>query len=231
MEGDEGGASAPDVPPWGTPAEPWAPPPVSPAWGTAPGTPPDGSVPAWGTPPSRPGRAQRVAAFARSRAVLGWTAAAAATVVLVVVGVNAGNSAEGHPGAAEPVAAGAAADGGVSTYLEDLKPGDCVDAPADGADVDALPVVACGVPHTEEVIGTATLPAGPWTSDDAVGDAAADACTPLFTRYLGISPDDSSHDLTTYDPTEEGWAAGNRSVTCVVETSRAQTASLRGAKN
>ncbi|MGW4600533.1 DUF4190 domain-containing protein [Streptomyces sp. NPDC004457] len=96
--------------------------------------------------------------------------------------------------------------------------GECFDAPGgtlsgDTYDVDKVP---CAGAHDGEVFATVTLPGGPYPGDDAVADTADERCRGLEDGYAmdgwAVPRDVDVYYLT---PTGDGWAAGDREVTCV----------------
>jgi hypothetical protein len=97
--------------------------------------------------------------------------------------------------------------------------------------VTSVPVVDCSTAHDEEVIGEVDLEAGPWPGDAKVEKAARTACTPLFARYVGIPLDRSSYDVGSYYPSQEAWSSGDRRATCLIETDRTTTGSLKGSRS
>ena len=77
-------------------------------------------------------------------------------------------------------------------------------------------VVDCAEPHDLEVFYTGLLPDEPWPGQDTVNDDADDRCYTEYEDYVGISYEDSDYDYSFYLPDEQEWAAGKRTVVCVV---------------
>jgi hypothetical protein len=111
----------------------------------------------------------------------------------------------------------------------DLAIGQCFDRPT-GATITTVVKHACTEPHDAEVIHVATYAGGDAYPADFDG-YIDDACTPIFTSYVGVSVDDTP-DLSFgwYYPDEDAFKAGNRTFTCyVARIDRAKlTKSLRG---
>ena len=95
----------------------------------------------------------------------------------------------------------------------DLVVGDCF---FDGAGTDVVRV-ACDSPHDSEVVGFHTSTLGDaYPGADAITADGDPACAVLFTELVGEDPDDSDLQVSAlFFPTEAGWAAGDRSITCV----------------
>jgi actin-like ATPase involved in cell morphogenesis len=97
----------------------------------------------------------------------------------------------------------------------ELEIGDCFND-REGSDVVRL---ACESPHDNELIGYHELsdPEGaPHPGEDAILEAADRPCEDLFIARVGRSTADSPLQvLPLFFPTESGWDAGDREVTCV----------------
>jgi hypothetical protein len=110
--------------------------------------------------------------------------------------------------------------------LDEIGAGDCVDEvpPADSFVV-ALPVVDCGRPHDAEVFGRTRMrfpgdaPFPRQSQFDAVGSRQ---CSDHFMLYTDDRHDTRDFDLYVVNPTEEGWADGDREIVCIAiaETGR-----------
>jgi hypothetical protein len=107
----------------------------------------------------------------------------------------------------------------VSVY--NLLPGQCFDAVFDKDDDRVLAAIvrSCDEPHGAEVFGTPELsdPAGTPYAEDAVTQAAQEACVPAFRDYVGVEYDASRLEATYYGPYEWTWAAGDRAIICFVQ--------------
>jgi hypothetical protein len=112
-----------------------------------------------------------------------------------------------------------------------LQEGDCFDLP-DSQEVGDIDVVPCGEPHDAEVFHVYDLPDADSRPDaEAIAIANRDACVPAFEGFVGHDFDSSDLDILTFDPSEESWQEGDRTVLCsVVEVDRSpMTGSARGA--
>ena len=121
-------------------------------------------------------------------------------------------------GAAALAALGLSACGGDS--VTNLGVGDCFteSAISDNTAVTNVPTVDCTQPHEYEVIGTHTHEGGDWPGAAAVEIAAYEACAAEFESYVGSLYATSSILLVPMNPTEEGWAGGDRESLCLAQT-------------
>lgn len=93
-----------------------------------------------------------------------------------------------------------------------LRAGDCFDLFLNA--VETVTATRCSESHTYEVFGTAKLPNGSYPSDDELQQLAGDKCIPLFTRYVGISIEESTWYIGYSGPERGAWLLGNRTLTC-----------------
>jgi hypothetical protein len=104
--------------------------------------------------------------------------------------------------------------------VEDLKPGDCFDDPtANGEfieEIETVPMVDCDDPHDNEVYANLNAVDGAFPGDDALYEEAVVRCLPLFESYVGSPYDTSRLDIVPITPLAEGWADGDRAITCVL---------------
>ena len=114
----------------------------------------------------------------------------------------------------------ASCSSGSSDSVADLSPGDCFDDPmVDGEfveEIETLPMVDCDEPHDNEAYAVLDLPDGAFPGDDALYEEGLDRCLPLFEGYVGSSYETSRLDLFPITPLAEGWADGDRKVTCAL---------------
>ena len=115
-----------------------------------------------------------------------------------------------------------------------LAVGQCVIPPTQiTAELSTLDVVACNVPHTQQVFAL--------VSDSHAGDnypgasvlkTFADAeCLQNFKGFVGVDYRDSTLFYTYLLPSVRSWAAGDRTVTCVITTTgKKLTYSVQGSK-
>ncbi|MFT6803797.1 MAG: hypothetical protein ACJA2H_000807 [Nitriliruptoraceae bacterium] len=110
--------------------------------------------------------------------------------------------------------------------VRDVTPGQCFDDTGLYGDVAEGPrVFSCSQPHDNEVFGLVEL-VGDRHSSAVLG--AYDACTPLFTSWVGIAPVDSVMYFSTLDPTLDEFAAGARSSACYLFGFEPSTGSAAG---
>lgn len=100
-----------------------------------------------------------------------------------------------------------------------LAVGNCaIGVPFDGSDVAAAELVDCGELHDVEVYAVTTVRGeGNWPGELAADEAAARACRAAAAADLmGL---DAGWQLLFLRPTADGWAAGDRAVTCLISRS------------
>lgn len=106
-----------------------------------------------------------------------------------------------------------------------LAVGDCaVGVPFDGSDVGAVELIDCGDLHDVEVYAVTTVRGeGDWPGAIAADEAAARACRAAAAADLaGLDP---GWQVKFLRPTADGWATGDRAVTCLItRTSGTRTA-------
>lgn len=112
------------------------------------------------------------------------------------------------------VAVLAAACGPEGTPVAELAIGDCVEGPTT-PDVATMPLVECASPHDAEVVHTAMLPGEARPADDELTALAQEVCLPAFEDYVGSEYATSELEVVPVVPTAEGWAAGDRGLTCL----------------
>jgi hypothetical protein len=97
-----------------------------------------------------------------------------------------------------------------------LRVGDCLDM-VEGAEVETVPVVPCGEPHSDEVYHDFQLAEGEFPGDEAVNAAAEEGCLAAFEPFVGLAYEDSTLYMAWYSPTEESWNGfDDRVVSCVI---------------
>lgn len=146
----------------------------------------------------------------------------------LVVGVVAAVTSQDDRSQATEAAIAGSED--VSTY--DLAVGDClITAQLDDVEedpIDTLPSVPCSERHDTEVYAIVTMTGTDYRSQDELIDYSQNRCDSEFARVLPKDTVDD-YDLGTFFlyPTEEGWADGDRDLTCMVTTDDLRTGSLR----
>ncbi len=93
--------------------------------------------------------------------------------------------------------------------------GDCFDVTKAQTDL-RKSLVPCEQLHDDEVYAEFALSGEAYAGDDAVFDAARAGCIDRFAAFVGIPFAQSRLDVTTYHPSEQSWAEGDRRVVCAV---------------
>jgi hypothetical protein len=150
------------------------------------------------------------------RAVVGLALGA---VLLLLSGVALGalgSFALGFFGA-DPATVGAQ-DGTVAVFA--LEPGDCGQGlPAEGGSWGGADTVPCERAHDFEVYAVEPFPVAddtPYPDADTLGLYAHGTCEMLFEPFVRRSYWDSSLDYQALVPSARSWAAGERTLRCVV---------------
>lgn len=87
------------------------------------------------------------------------------------------------------------------------------------ADLTSITVIPCSEPHTQQVFGLAKLPGGPSASYPQSLDAQANGeCLDRFAGFVGVPYERSKLFFTYLLPSVGSWAAGDRTVVCVLES-------------
>jgi hypothetical protein len=94
--------------------------------------------------------------------------------------------------------------------------GDCVQVSDLGEEIQSLPIVPCDEPHEAEVYAVFDLDSDGAYNEDALAVEIDDECLSRFEDFVGTSYDESVLDVYLIYPLEEGWATGDREVTCAV---------------
>jgi hypothetical protein len=102
---------------------------------------------------------------------------------------------------------------------ETVDVGTCVNGVAAGKVLTGLDPVACTTPHDNEVVGTTTYTGSETFPGQATLETfAAEPCITAFNAYVGSDFNTSGLDMLPILPTEETWANGDRTITCIVLT-------------
>lgn len=118
-----------------------------------------------------------------------------------------------------------------SLALGELRVGDCFDLKDDGADaIQEVIARPCEDAHAYELFLVGQMPDGPYPSDQVLAGWLAENCLPAFDAFIGVTYEQSRYDVAWFQPTNDGWESGQRSVRCaVVDPENAElTNSLRG---
>lgn len=100
-----------------------------------------------------------------------------------------------------------------------LQVGDCLDTPAGSDEFEdtTFTVVPCAAPHVSELFGMPVVGSGAYPGDDGVIAASENACSGIFTSYVGVSVySTTSLDYSVYTPSEADWNAGHSQAGCVI---------------
>ncbi len=204
--GDLPGADEPEepdvTPSWDTPAyDPPAPEPRSDPSSWAPPPPDTGAAPDWtASAPTGP------APTPVTRSGSGLAGKLWIFVVIAVVGFGIYSFLDG------------------SKTVDDIAVGDCMDIPEEDVFSEIDPI-DCTEPHDLEVYALVDLSdislefssVALYPGDDAVYEAAYNACWDAFESYVGVPYEDSVLYLDTFTPTLEGWEErGDRIANCVL---------------
>ena len=97
--------------------------------------------------------------------------------------------------------------------------GDCFNL-EDSASVDAVPVIPCSDPHEFEAYASVRMDAETYPGEtDTVAEADA-RCGLAFEGYVGMplqqAYDEGLYDYTSFYPSTESWALGDREILCMV---------------
>lgn len=114
-----------------------------------------------------------------------------------------------------------------------LHSGECLNPPSKVvAEVSSLSVTSCKAPHTEQVFALVKDNAGSAFPGPQKLETFANAkCLQHFAAFVGVPYQQSSLFYTYLLPSVRSWAAGDRTVTCVVTTTGAKlTNSVEHAK-
>jgi hypothetical protein len=99
--------------------------------------------------------------------------------------------------------------------FSDLQVGNCIQLPSadEVVTVDAVP---CAQPHDVEVFARVRLTEQTMPPDKKLEQIADRECSARFSKYVGVPWYDSTLDSIGFTPTRESWAAGERTVLCVI---------------
>ena len=126
----------------------------------------------------------------------------------------------------------APAEGGRATPVAGLRVGDCFnDESATDSDVDSVEVVDCSAPHQYEAYNNHDIPGSDFPEGEAMGREVRNACYDSFATYVGISYDNSTYRINSFNPTSGSWAQGDRTIICTIKSGDGSriTGSLKGA--
>ncbi|AJT43108.1 hypothetical protein UM93_12320 [Psychromicrobium lacuslunae] len=112
-----------------------------------------------------------------------------------------------------------------------IKVGDCLQDPGTTS-VEKVVTLPCSKPHDYEAFDRTEMKDSDYPGETAATDQAEAYCKPAFTKFVGISIDDSTLNMTYFYPTAESWKQGDREILCLVTGKKGEktTGSLKGAK-
>lgn len=114
-----------------------------------------------------------------------------------------------------------------------LRSGECLNPPGKvQAQVSDLKVLSCHAPHTQQVYALLKAPGGDnYPGAQSLQKFANAKCLQHFAGFVGVAYQHSTLFYTYLLPSVRSWAAGDRTVTCLVTTTGAKlTSSVKGSK-
>jgi hypothetical protein len=121
----------------------------------------------------------------------------------------------------------------VSGNADDLRTGDCIDAPAMGQEVEDVQHHPCDQSHTAEVFAAfeyAAASGAAYPTDTTMDNVVLSRCYSEFATYTGGSFESREDlDMAYMSPTVQGWGQGDRTMTCILlrVDGAAMTSSMR----
>lgn len=104
----------------------------------------------------------------------------------------------------------------------ELAVGDCFDDPPNVGEeefeLERVRSIPCADPHDNEVFANVNYPGAPgeFPTMEEFDAFVAEACLPAFASYVGIPYEASELYISYLWPTAEGWALGDREITCFI---------------
>lgn len=120
--------------------------------------------------------------------------------------------------------------------VTELRAGDCFNLPAgteDDVEITDVEAIPCSDAHENEVFVVSNYVASDsYPGNAAIWDFADQFCVTAFDTFVGTAYEESGLDFGYFYPSEEGWAEGDKAVTCVLyDLYGAQlTGSMRGSQ-
>jgi hypothetical protein len=143
--------------------------------------------------------------------------AAICTVLAIAFAMDASRTSGGDTGSGK----------GSDVSVHTLRVGECVSAIGEDDFVDSMPVVPCAAPHDTEVVGEFQLAGDAFPGDDAIEQQADDRCDELIESYAPGALADPEVERNYFYPSEEGWAANDRTVICMATFDTPRSGSLK----
>jgi Septum formation len=108
----------------------------------------------------------------------------------------------------------------------DVVAGDCLkELPASGL-VITVDTAPCGDPHTGEIFSVMKMPDGDFPGTFAI-EEYQNRCGPELADYAPGAAEDPQVGLFVLYPSEDSWAQGDRTVTCIATTDAPRTGTLK----
>jgi hypothetical protein len=102
------------------------------------------------------------------------------------------------------------------TELADLQRGQCFNT-SKALVAEKATRVDCSEPHTDQVAGVITFPAGddaPYPGQSGILDFAKEGCTEQAAEFFGSKERSPSTQTFVFGPNEAAWKKGDRAVVC-----------------
>jgi hypothetical protein len=113
-----------------------------------------------------------------------------------------------------------------SVSANEVKAGDCLkELPASGL-VITVDTAPCEKPHTGEIFSVMTMPDGDFPGTFAI-EEYQNKCAPELADYSPEAAKDPGVGLFVLFPSEDSWAQGDRTVTCIATSDSPRTGTLK----
>lgn len=113
-----------------------------------------------------------------------------------------------------------------SLSAQSLTPGQCLIELPSGGHPTKLSTTSCQRPHAAEVVGTVTIPDGPYPGKSVLGQYR-NRCAAALIAYSPRGMHDQDLDLAALPPSERSWNRGDRSMVCLAIFGTKRTGSIR----
>jgi hypothetical protein len=111
---------------------------------------------------------------------------------------------------------GAVVEGNQNTDVFTLQVGDCLLDANTTTPVNTIATVPCDQPHDSEIYASIDVDGASFPGADALRAEAEASCMDAFPDFVGIDYADSKYLFTTFIPTENSWAEGDREILCTI---------------
>lgn len=101
-----------------------------------------------------------------------------------------------------------------SAHALSIKVGDCVGS-LSGDQIEDVQLIPCGDAHYWEAYSARDLPAGDFPGETEIGKVAAQFCGDEFTKFVGVTEEDSQYTWTFLSPSSGSWNDGDREIMCI----------------